>query len=296
MHPTVSIIVTCYNYGEYVAECLKSIQKQTFKDFEVTVVDDGSTDNSIEKIKLFLDDERFKYIKKKNSGQAKAKNTGIRESRGNYIAFLDADDYWEINKLEKQLPLFSTKRVGVVYSRARYVNAIGDHLNIKLSGEFLKPRRGKVTDYLLMDNFVPFSSSIVRRECFFKTSIFDESLKMGIDWDLWLRISTKYQFEFVDEPLLIYRMGHSGQMSKNIEERQRCSDRILTNFIKRYPDHATKRSIRRAWGYTYLNRGLYQTCHDRNKALIFFLRSFYKWPFSLRLYVGMLKLVCTLDT
>ncbi len=113
MNPQVSIVVTCYNYGKYVARCLASIQNQTFPDFEVIIVDDGSTDNSELQIRPFLQDKRFRFIKQKNGGQANAKNRGVKESKAELIAFLDADDLWEEEKLEKQIKLFdnSTKKV-----------------------------------------------------------------------------------------------------------------------------------------------------------------------------------------
>ena len=290
MVPKVSIVVSCYNYGEFIPQCLESIKRQTFSDFEAVVVNDGSTDNSEEQIKPYLNDNRFKYINQKNGGQAKAKNVGLARTKGNYIAFLDADDLWEKEKLEKQIPLFSSKKVGVVYSEARYIDSLGHDLNLKLSGKYLQPKRGYVTDFLIIDNFIPFSSSIVRRDCFDRFGAFDETLKMGIDWDLWLRISTQYKFDFVDQPLLFYRVGHAGQMSKNVEERQRCSDRIMQSFIQRYPNHAKKKFLRQAWAYTYINRGFYHMDKNIGTALSYYCRAFLMWPFSLRPMIGVLKI------
>ena len=155
----------------------------------------------------------------------------------------------------------------------------------------MKPRSGNVTQYLFFDNFVPFSSSVVERECLEEFGGFDESLKMGIDWDLWLRISTKYEFDFVNEPLLIYRLGHAGQMSKNVEERQRCSDRIMNGFVKRFPDKVNKTTLRRAWAYTYLNRGAYHADRSVSEALNYYCRAFLQWPFSLKPAMGILKVV-----
>jgi glycosyltransferase involved in cell wall biosynthesis len=291
MSPKVSVVVSCYNYGEFVTQCLDSIKGQTFPDFEVVIVNDGSTDNSEEQIKPYLNDNRFRYIKQKNGGQANAKNKGIAHTKGKYIAFLDADDLWEIDKLEKQISLFSSQGIGVVYSRARYIDSLGRDLNFRLSGKYLQPKRGYVTDFLIIDNFVPFSSSIVRRDCFDRFGVFDESLKMGIDWDLWLRISTQYQFDFVDEPLLSYRVGHPGQMSKNVEERQRCSDRIMKSFVQRYPNHTKKKFLRQAWAYTYMNRGFYHRDKKISIALNYYFQSFLMWPFSLKPMIAALKAI-----
>jgi glycosyltransferase involved in cell wall biosynthesis len=291
MDPQVSIVISCYNYGEFVAQCLESIKRQTFSDFEAIIVNDGSTDNSEAQIQLYLDDDRFRYIKQENGGQANAKNTGIASAKGRYIAFLDADDFWGKDKLEKQIPLFSSRKVGVVYSRARYIDGFGHDLNLKLSGKYLQPKRGDVTDSLIIDNFVPFSSSIVHRNCFDRFDAFDETLKMGIDWDLWLRISTQYEFDFIDEPLLFYRVGHSGQMSKNIEERQRCSDKIMESFVRRFPNHIKKRIIRRAWAYTYTNRGCYHLDKNIRTAFQYYCLAFFMWPFSAAPLKGIIKIV-----
>lgn len=291
MKPQISVVVTCYNYGNFVAECLDSLQKQTFSDFEVIVVDDGSTDKSAEQIYPYLKDRRFRYIKQKNGGQANAKNRGIKESKAELIAFLDADDQWEPKKLEKQIPLFSRQEVGVVYSRASHIDAEGRPLPMVSPGRYLQPRRGRVTDFLLMDNFVSFSSSVVRRSCIEQFDGFNESLKMGIDWDLWLRISTKYQFDFVDLPLLIYRMGHAGQMSKNLEERQRCSDKIMHTFLMRFPEYVKKAVLRRAWAYTYMNRGEYHAKRNFSVALHYYYRSFLEWPISLKPIWGATKVI-----
>ncbi|MBK7543347.1 MAG: glycosyltransferase [Candidatus Competibacteraceae bacterium] len=288
--PSVSVVVTCYNYGHYLAECLDSILQQSFSDFEIVIVNDGSVDNTDEVMENFRNFDNIKYIKQGNSGQAKAKNTGIQNSSGDFIAFLDADDAWEKNKLEKQMPLFSKNMIGVVYSRARYVDELGQALNnIRITEKYLIPKSGNVTNYLFLDNFVPFSSSIVRRECLERCGAFDETLRMGIDWDLWLRISTLYEFDFIDEPLLVYRVGHAGQMSKNLELRQQCSDKIMSSFIKNYKPLLSNWIIRKAYAFTFRNRGEYYRKIDKAKSCQYFLKSIYQNPIEINSYKGLLK-------
>ena len=285
----ISIILTCYNYGDYVGDAIGSALKQSYTDFEVIVVNDGSTDNSEEVISRFLDDPRIKYIKQKNAGQANAKNTGIKNAARDLIAFLDADDMWEPDKLAKQVKLFNNPNVGVVYSRARYIDGDGNPLDLRLQSKYLQPRSGKVTEWLIFDNFVPFSSSVVRRECFEKIGLFDESLKMGIDWDLWLRISVHYEFDYINEPLLIYRVGHSGQMSKNIEVRQQCSDRIYEKFLSAHREVLPEETIRAALHYTYCSRGYYFRQVNRRKALLYYLKALAIKPFSSSPYKGIIR-------
>ena len=284
-----SVVITCYNYGHFIAEAIESVLQQTLSDVEILIIDDGSTDNSGEIAQRYLVDSRVHYFRQDNGGQAKAKNAGIRHSTGEFIAFLDADDRWTPDKLQKQVVLFQDSQVGVVFSRAKYIDKDGDEISFKLTGRWLQPKRGKVTEELFMDNFVPFSSSIVRKECFDRFGTFDETLKMGIDWDLWLRISTGYHFNFVDEPLLEYRMGHSGQMSKNMEERQRCSDRIMESFLANYPSEITPNVLSNAEYYTLCNRGDYFKDLDKIKSYTYYFNALKKSPLSFRAPKSILK-------
>jgi glycosyltransferase involved in cell wall biosynthesis len=285
----VSVVMTCYNYGRYLSGAIDSVLKQTYPVFEIILVDDGSTDETEEVVGAYLDDPRLKYVYQNNAGQANAKNTGIKNSSGEFIAFIDADDCWCPEKLEKQMACFKNTEVGVVYCLAKYLNEEGQEIFYEMTGPYLQPKRGWVTDWLLFDNFVQFSSSVVRKECLDKFGTFDEALKMGIDWDLWLRISTAYTFDFVKEQLFYYRMGHSGQMSKNIEIRLQCSDRIMENFLVKYPRVVIKSVILKANYYTFCNRGNYYREHDKKKSYTYFLQAIRMSPFAQEAYKGLVK-------
>jgi glycosyltransferase involved in cell wall biosynthesis len=286
----VSVVVTCFNYGPYLAGCLESILGQTCHSLQILVVNDGSTDNTDEVVAPFLADPRITYVRQENRGQAAAKNAGIALARGEFIAFLDADDRWAHDKLEKQLPLFADPRVGVVYSRSRHIDAEGTAVAVPLPGKYLRPRAGLVTEHLFLDNFVPFSSAVVRRECFDRHGRFDESLPMGIDWDLWLRLSVEYRFAYVDEPLLAYRIGHPGQMSRQAEIRQSCSDRIMGAFLERHPDLVSRRVVRRAMAHTCRNRGAYFQAIDAGRAFAYYRRAITVSPLEWPSYRGLLKM------
>jgi glycosyltransferase involved in cell wall biosynthesis len=291
-NPSVSVVITCYNYGRYLAGCIQSVLEQTLQDYEIIVVNDGSTDETDLVAQQFSGYEKLHYIRQENAGQANAKNTGIKNSRGEYVAFLDADDLWEKDKLEKQMPLFSSDSVGVVFTLASYIDEKGAPVAVEPPGGYLSPRRGKVSDFLFLDNFVPFSSSIVRMECLHEFGGFDESLKMGIDWDLWLRISTRYEFDYVDEPLLLYRLGHSGQMSKNAEERQRCSDRIMKRFLDAHGDEISGETVKKAAYYTCCNRIEYYASKEKSKAMKYVVDAVRIDPVSGRAYLGIAKAIC----
>jgi glycosyltransferase involved in cell wall biosynthesis len=285
----VSVIITCYNYGRYLEQCLESVLSQTYTNIEIIVVNDGSTDNTDEIMRKYLSSPKVRYIRQENAGQANAKNRGISDAKGVYIAFLDADDMWEASKLEKQIPLFAEPSVGVVYCLAKYFDENGNEMDYSMTSEYLRPRRGNVTEWLFFDNFIQFSSSVIKREYLDRFGVFDETLKMGIDWDLWLRISVACKFAFVDEPLFYYRIGHTGQMSKNLEERQRCSDRIMNNFLMKNPGLLSLRTIRHAYAYTYLNRGYYYRNVDWKKSSKYYMNALRNNPGNIRAFKGIVK-------
>jgi len=289
--PLVSVVITCYNYGHFLQTAIESVLNQSFQDFEMIVVNDGSTDNTDDVMHKYSGLKNLKYINQKNSGQAVAKNVGIKNSSGKFIAFLDADDLWTKDKLEKQMPLFTSPKVGVVYSGLNFIDEQGNKIDSQRTNPHLAFRSGDVVQYLFFDNFVPFSSSIVSHECFTKVGLFDESLSMGIDWDLWLRIAVFYKFDYVDEPLLIYRKGHTGQMSKRQGERLLCADKITEKFLTNHPDVLTKEWIKRVLSYNYTNRGNYYSFQERipGKAIKYFFAAIYQDWHNFNAYKGLIK-------
>jgi glycosyltransferase involved in cell wall biosynthesis len=222
---TVSVIVASYNYGRYLREALDSILAQTFQDLEAIIVDDGSTDNSRRIATSYLSDSRFRLLERQHQGQSATKNSGIAASHGQFIAFLDADDRWHPTKLAKQVALMSRPNVGVVYSRRRKIGPAGE----MISGDDRHMHRGYVTSYMYRDNFICFSSSLVRRNVFDRIGTFDERINLAIDFDLWLRASRICEFDYVNEPLVDYRVGH-GNLSRRVAERLDTVLAIMERF------------------------------------------------------------------
>lgn len=246
----VSVVIANYNMGQFLALAIHSVLDQTYPAVEVHVVDDGSTDNTREVMKAFIDDPRVQYHYQENAGQPKAKNLGIRHAKGSFIAFLDADDVWARDKLEQQMPLFDhSGRIGVVYSKLQYITEQGQPLPTPDTTYYT----GKITAPLLIENFVRGMTAVVRRECFEAVGLFDESLPMGIDYDLWLRISTKFDFEFLDKVTYFYRVW-PGQMSRDYERRFRCAVEIMDRFLKQNPGVVDRRTIAHAWAHTYASQ------------------------------------------
>jgi glycosyltransferase involved in cell wall biosynthesis len=208
--PKVSVVIPTYNYGRFLGEAIQSVLDQTYQDFEIFVVDDGSTDNTKEVVISFKD-HRIKYVYKKNSGVSAARNTGICASDGEYIAFLDSDDTWLPQNLELKVKLLdSHPKVALVCSDS-YVfdNLTGATLGrLWHDRPFLRgfsPRRASqhpLKEMLFQEAcFIRASLTMVRRVVFTKVGYFDESLRTAEDWDMFVRIVQQFPIETIDIPL-----------------------------------------------------------------------------------------------
>jgi glycosyltransferase involved in cell wall biosynthesis len=214
--PKVSVIIPAYNAMVYLPETIANVLAQTFTDFEVIIVNDGSTDNIVEWQEQ-IRDSRVKLISQANQGLAKARNAGIKESQGEYLAFLDADDLWEFTKLAKQVEVLDAyPDVGLVYSWVTYINQQG-----KSTGRTVcYQAEGNVWQELATKNLIECGSvPMVRLACLEAVGTFDEQLSclnIGEDWDMWLRIAARYPFKVIPESLVYYRQL-PGSASKNCE-------------------------------------------------------------------------------
>lgn len=212
MNKKVSVIIPSYNSARYIQEAIDSVLRQTYSSVEVIVIDDGSFDTTHILLKEYINDKKIVYILKENGGPASARNVGIRQATGEFITFLDADDIWEADKLDKQMPLFDDQEVGLVYSDmilfgGRVKNAVHSE---GTKGFF----RGSVLKQLIENNFISTSSVIVRRSIFDSIGYFNEQRNLIAieDYDMWLRIAPFYIMEYISEPLVRYRL-HDGQIS-----------------------------------------------------------------------------------
>jgi len=225
--PRVSVIMANYNYGRYLASAIESVLAQTLSDLELIVVDDGSTDDSLSVLARYADKDRIRILRVNHLGQPRAKNVGIDESNGQLIAFLDADDLWHPEKLERQLALFANdSRIGVVYSRRTLIDESGNEL------PYAQPTlyRGDVLSRMFQSNFVCFSSAVVRRRVLEHVGWFDPNIDLAIDYDLWLRVASHYHFDYVDAPLVKYRVGH-GNLSRRVGERLKTALLMMRRFL-----------------------------------------------------------------
>jgi glycosyltransferase involved in cell wall biosynthesis len=285
----VSVVVTCYNYGRYLKTCIDSVLAQTYQDLEIVLIDDGSTDDTAAVAACYAAEPRFRVYHQPNQGQTVAKNKGIELSRGELVAFLDADDFWLPEKLARQLPLFDDPGVGVTYTGFGFIDVHNRRIPSDAPHGYLSFQRGRVTRWLGFDNFVPFSTTMVRRSLFDTHGGFDETLRLSIDWELWLRLSTVTRFDFVADELIAYRVGHADQMSKNKAGRFAAADVIFQRFLERYPDAISADDVREIefWNAHSRAAAFRQIDWVRSTALL--IKAWRLRPWSGAPYRGMLR-------
>jgi len=219
--PNVSAIIPCYNGEAYIRKAIDSIIGQSYAHFEIIVVDDGSTDDSRRIVEGLADDPRVKLVTHDtNRGIAAARNTGLRESTGEYITFLDQDDTWRPQKLEKQVDILvksDPNEVGFVFSDLEIINEPGRKTRSKISKA--PPGIGSASRHdciktLFMSNYIPIITVMIRRDCFDEVGGFDEDIRSGSDdYDLFFRLLMKYRFVHIPEPLAIRRLHEANYSS-----------------------------------------------------------------------------------
>jgi glycosyltransferase involved in cell wall biosynthesis len=238
--PQVSVVIPAFNAQDTIADTLGSALAQTVPEIEVLVVDDGSSDATAQ-IAGGTGDERVRVISTANAGVARARNRGIAEARGAFIAFLDADDLWRVNKLERQLAMLREQpETGVCFTGALRVN--GD-------GRIIEPIPARNYDdvcaaLLLKANIVSggSSSALVRAAAAREVGGFDPEFSQCADWEYWLRLSLATKFAAVPESLVLYRT-HPGNMSSDIPLLERDTFGVLDKFFSR-PEAARYSGIR----------------------------------------------------
>jgi glycosyltransferase involved in cell wall biosynthesis len=285
----VSVITASYNMANYLPMTIDSVLAQSYPNLEIVVVDDGSEDDTPRVMESYSGNPRVRYVRlEQNQGQTVAKNRGLSEARGEFLSFVDADNLWKPSKLEHQLPLFGASgKTGVVYSDAEYIDGEGALLPyVKRSYH-----QGRITDQLLLSNFVNFNSAVVRRECIEKVGGFDENLRMGIDWDLWLRISTGYEFTFLPEQTYSYRIW-ANQMSHQKKKRFQSAATIVDKFERENPKAAHSKTLAAARALIYKDSAFAcAAVGEKREAYAFMARAIRQCPTMLVVWKGLARLI-----
>jgi glycosyltransferase involved in cell wall biosynthesis len=229
--PKVSVIMNCYNGEKYLKEAIESVYSQTYQDWEIIFWDNASTDSSAEIAKGY--DGKLRYFRgEKTVPLYAARNYALKKTGGKYIAILDCDDLWLPTKLEEQLPLLEKdEEVGLVYSDALLFNEKGKE---KRSFKFRKPYRGNIFSELLLCNFINTQTVVIRKKIFDSLNYwFDNRLNIAGDLDAYLRISYKWKVDYVDRPLVRYRVHRDGTTYKEGRERLIIELDIMMGNLKK---------------------------------------------------------------
>ena len=202
--PIVSVIIPTFNCAQYLAKAIDSVLSQTYKDLEIIVVDDGSSDNTPEVVLPYL--ARITFIRQPNKGLPSARNTGIRAASGKFIALLDSDDSWLPEKLARQMPPFDDPAVGIVYTDFSVVYADGRTLPSYLAERPLASE-GFILDNYIQSRFLFPSTMLLRRQAIEECGLFDEEMLAAEDVELFARICLRWRVARIPEVLMVRTEG-----------------------------------------------------------------------------------------
>lgn len=260
--PTISVVIPAYNAERTVLETVESVQKQTFSDLEIIVIDDGSTDRTLELVQGVID-KRLKIFSYDNGGVATARNRGISHAGGEFIAFLDADDLWTPDKLELQLAaLLQNPEAGVAYSWTYFF--IDGQEEISPGKQFFF--EGNVYPQLIVENFLANGSNpLIRKKAIDSVGNFDTTFSQCADWDFYLRLAARFPFVSVPSHQIFYRQS-LGSMTSQTSKIDGIEKQVLSMLDKAYKtapaeyQYLKKQSL--AWVYEYCTQQYLQYSTD----------------------------------
>lgn len=287
--PLVSVVIPCYNSEEWLEDTLDSVYNQTYNHLEVIVIDDGSTDNTKEIVKKYSD--KIKYIYQENSGPSVARNTGINNSKGEYIAFLDADDMWEEDKLIKQIEFMkNNSSYGVVVTDLKVVNESNEYL---YTHKNIWPENKKeIIEKIFMGGIGMSTPTIMaRKNLLEKVGGFDEQLPAREDHFLLMNVAEISSIKHIQEPLVRRRINDSSfTQNINPENLFHFNKPFIRKSIVRYKYLAD--NLDRV--YSRLNFSIgraYWKNNNRRKATIYLIRSLTKSPLSFKKYLNLVLIL-----
>jgi glycosyltransferase involved in cell wall biosynthesis len=267
--PAVSVTICCYNSERWIADTIQSVLDQTYRDFEIVAVNDGSQDRTEAIIKGFSD-PRIRYFPQENRGLSPSRNRSIQLARGEFVAFLDHDDLWHPEKLSRQMAVFQEQPdVGMVFCDSFFLDAEGPR-DVTYVGQYdpaSVPMRGRILDSLLEHGcFIPLLAVVARRSVLLEVGEFNAALQIIEDYDMWIRIAARYPVEYVPEVLCSYRV-HESMASRAKEhllyaelldllgvwqDRPEVSEHVVPKL------HSRRADLRRRLADVYLTRGQYR--------------------------------------
>lgn len=284
------MLLTCYNHARWLPAAVASVRAQTFEDYEIIAIDDGSTDGT----RAWLAEQEgiHTILNESNVGTYASLNIALRAAKGEFVAVLNDDDVWLPTKLERQIELLEAHpRVGLVHTGGYFIDDAGNQLRGSPLG-FAFPRfaTGDVLMGLVYENKIIASAALARRECFDRVGEFNEAYYGSGDWEMWFRIAEHYHVGFVDEPLTLYRV-HGDNASHKLEKIWKDDQRLrewmaprLVPLVGRFPEEDVLRA--RAFNFAALGmeralngdaKGGRQALHDAIKLHPRRLKSYLRW-------------------
>lgn len=263
--PLVSVVMPAYNRAKYIGAAIESVTAQSYSNWRLHIIDDGSTDETAVIVRQQAHDEpRIHYSYQSNAGQSAARNRALESATGKYVCFLDSDNLWMPDKLKQQVQLAEGNPAYDVF--------YGETTVISDTGEVLQANRvrrwsGKVTEQLLKGNFVNFNTSLVRRSALERSGGFDEALRSGEDFDLWLRLSRHSKFYYTPQTWAKYRVT-PGQISADVWKNLNANKAILERFIASNAAVLDKRAIDASWSRFYVRCGRAYASQGKRRAAL----------------------------
>jgi len=252
MASTVTFVVPCYNYGRYVKQAVDSLLAQTHRDLDVIVIDDASTDETPRVLRAYAGEPRVRVIRHDvNIGHVRSYNEGLGQATGTYIGLLSADDFAASpESVARQVAMFEAHPdVGFVFGRQQLVHPDGSLREVLLPNGREGARAG-VDEFtsLMRINYVPHSGTLVRRACHDAVGLYDATLPHACDWDMWLRLCTRFDAGYIDAPLYAYRIHAVNMSHRTVSPGQGLSEVLRTldgNFELLEP--AVRTSVAAVW-------------------------------------------------
>ncbi len=262
--PTISVIIPAYNSEKTIKATIESVLKQTFSDWELIIINDGSQDSTLD-IALQVKDSRIKVFSFDNAGLSASRNRGLKRAVGEFVSFLDADDIWTSDKLAIQLKaLQENPQAAVAYSWTDYIDENG---KFAFSGSYINVN-GDVYEHLLMSDFLENGSNpLIRKEAFTALDGFDETLRAAEDWDMWLRLANKFDFVCVPSVQILYRVTANSLSSNVINQEKFCLEVLRRGYQERPPSLKYSWNISLANLYRYLLGKALQKPFNLQKSL-----------------------------
>jgi glycosyltransferase involved in cell wall biosynthesis len=263
--PIISVVIPVFNGEKTIKETIESVLNQTFRDFKLIVINDGSQDSTLQIVDS-IKDHRLQVFSYSNAGLSASRNRGIYHAVGEYISFIDADDLWTPDKLEAQFKaLQANPHAGVAYSWTDYIDESSQFFRQGAHFNFT----GNIYAKLLVTNLLENGSNpLIRTQAFTEVGGFDESLSAAEDWDMWLRLASRYHFVVVPSPQILYRVSVNS-MSSKLDKQEAESLKVIEKAFNQAPEsvkHLKKASLANL--YKYLIFKALEDSPERDRGLI----------------------------